>query len=520
MMQQTLNSAELDHTLTDKQYIESLFEIVDKKSEKVPFIYNPIQKRIDKSLKVDPNRKIINIIIKARKQGVSSLILGKFSARGLRFQYRRAVTVSHEGEATQRLFQRARFYIDNLPHKPNLGTESKKELNYSDTQSTHYIGTAGAKSFGRGDDITELHVSELDWWENPDMLTGLIEACLPGALIIIETTGNGYGSKTHQMVMKALKGEADYNVIFIPWFESPEYSIEAPGDFEPSVSELNLMDKFNININQIYWRRCKIRDMDAPELFPQEYPATIEEAFLTDQSPLVVLPMSLVQKAIESDNRRGNKRIMIACDVAGEGDDETVIYVIDRYMIQKEKTVILKSCDPYEISARIKLMFDEERAGLVVVDVIGEGAGVVANLKRMIGEDKVVGIQSASKLDDMEQVEAEEYRFYNVRAQMWWKARKLFRDNRPSIPQDPELITQLTNVRYKIKNGKILIEPKSELKKANRIGKSPDRADCLIYGLFYMDKCPEWTNEDWDSAEEPISAMYEQTNKLQDWETV
>lgn len=479
--------------LTDRQYIESLFSIVDKQSAAVPFIYNSVQEIVDSRITAVPGRKIINIIVKSRKQGCSSLVLAKFTSRCLRHKYRKAVTISHEQKSTERLLLRAKFFVDNLPVKVPLSGDSRQELSFKETQSSFWIGTAGSKAFGRGDDITDLHISELDWYEYPDVITGLIEAVVPGGTIVIETTGNGYGSKTHRMVERAQRGESDYNVIFVPWFASEEYYLDPPENFKPDQSELDLMRLYNLNLGQVYWRRCKILDMDAPELFPQEYPATIEDAFQTESSAQVVIPFEFVRPCAghDVDNRRGLERILISCDVAGFGDDRTVIYAIDRGRILYEHTVILRSCDPFEISARCELLFDQVSAGAVVVDTIGEGAGVVANLKRMIGEDKVFAFNSAERINEDDVQAVEGYEFGNRRSQAWWKARQLFRDNIPSIPDDPDLISELTNVRYTIKGGKIYIEPKSDLKKANRLGRSPDKADALIMGLFYMDRCPQ-----------------------------
>jgi hypothetical protein len=45
----------------------------------------------------------------------------------------------------------------------------------------------------------------------------------------------------------------------------------------------------------------------------------------------------------------------------------------------------------------------------------------------------------------------------------------------------PDLRSQLCAVRYDFRNGKILIEPKDEIKQ--RIGRSPDDADCYVMGV-------------------------------------
>ena len=49
---------------------------------------------------------------------------------------------------------------------------------------------------------------------------------------------------------------------------------------------------------------------------------------------------------------------------------------------------------------------------------------------------------------------------------------------------DAKLKGQLTTPVYAFRNGKILIEPKAEIKK--RLGNSPDRADAYVNGLYAL----------------------------------
>ena len=49
---------------------------------------------------------------------------------------------------------------------------------------------------------------------------------------------------------------------------------------------------------------------------------------------------------------------------------------------------------------------------------------------------------------------------------------------------DVKLKGQLTTPTYAFRNGKILIESKSEIKK--RLGNSPDRADAYVNGLYAL----------------------------------
>ena len=49
---------------------------------------------------------------------------------------------------------------------------------------------------------------------------------------------------------------------------------------------------------------------------------------------------------------------------------------------------------------------------------------------------------------------------------------------------DTQLKGQLSTPVYAFRNGKILIEPKADIKK--RLGRSPDRADCYVNGLWAL----------------------------------
>ena len=48
----------------------------------------------------------------------------------------------------------------------------------------------------------------------------------------------------------------------------------------------------------------------------------------------------------------------------------------------------------------------------------------------------------------------------------------------------PELRRQLTMPSYDFRNGRILIEPKDEIKK--RLQRSPDDADCYVMGVYEL----------------------------------
>ena len=161
-------------------------------------------------------------------------------------------------------------------------------------------------------------------------------------------------------------------------------------------------------------------------------------------------------------------------DVArGVGGDETVIMTgLGGYM-DEVFTSISDKVDQTAIKAQGLIHTRSVQA--TCIDDIGIGAGVTDMLQGYLGIEGIEGINVGKRSEDE--------RFFNLRAELWWNARCMFRDGKVSIKNDQRLIRQLQSVKYVTRNtGKIMIEPKTETKK--RLGESPDRADALILMLW------------------------------------
>ena len=154
-----------------------MFYIVDTEMKASPFLLNPPQERTNKEL------ANMDIVLKARQEGISSLIGARFLVDWLTIENVRCVIISHEDKATQRLFDRIKYFLDSmsrtwpgtLPYE--LKFNSRHEIVNKKLNSVFYIGTAGAKAFGRGDTINNLHISELALWpEQERTMIGLLQA--------------------------------------------------------------------------------------------------------------------------------------------------------------------------------------------------------------------------------------------------------------------------------------------------------------------------------------------------------
>lgn len=251
-------------------FIESCLFIVDKDSKKVPFLLNAVQKTYIK------NRTNRDIILKSRKMGFSTLLLALALHTCVFNENAKAVVVSHEGESTKRMFKRLKYMIQTSALPIKIGEDSSSSITFPNANSSCWIGTAGAKSFGRGDDISFLHFSEPAQYQNWDIVTGAMEALVNNAFVVLETTAQGSGNPYHDLWVRSANGTTSYKTHFYPWFMDPTYTVES-GPLELSADETKLL---GLTWGQVAWRRSKLREMPDPKLFPQEYPSNPNEAFL------------------------------------------------------------------------------------------------------------------------------------------------------------------------------------------------------------------------------------------------
>jgi hypothetical protein len=232
-----------------KRFIEERLTIIDKESAEVPFILNTIQ---NKYLLDDYTGN--DVILKARQQGFSSLILAMFTADFILKDNQRNVIVADIDDNATELLDRVKHFIgayeNTVGTKVPLKYNSKYELYNEVTKSRYTIGTAKNVDFGRSKTITNLHLSEFAFYLHPDKLfAGAMQAVVPSGRVIIETTANGY-NEFKKFWDECRLGERGFRALFYP---ASDFYDEAFLD---------------------------IKKKQLKELFPQEYPETATEAFL------------------------------------------------------------------------------------------------------------------------------------------------------------------------------------------------------------------------------------------------
>lgn len=177
-----------------------------------------------------------------------------------------------------------------------------------------------------------------------------------------------------------------------------------------------------------------------------------------------------------------NGQWMIGIDAAHMGDDESVI--TKRRGLLTLPQLAFRKVDGGELAARVEeecqlLELAGGEIGCIVVELDGAGVSCYDSLKRGKYADKVQGIHTGARQQDE--------RNYNLKAKLWRNGLDYLKVGGCSMPRSPELKTQLASVRYKYKDGLLLMEAKPDHKK--RIGRSPDHADSWI--LTHYDFSPK-----------------------------
>jgi len=217
---------------------------------------------------------------------------------------------------------------------------------------------------------------------------------------------------------------------------------------------------------------------DKKALWYEKQPALWETKVLGDfssEGTSNVIPLKWVLSAVDAEVDEGTGITKHGFDVARMGDDKCILTT------QVGKTILPqaswgKKKIPWSVG---KIMAETGLHEVVNVDACGLGSGAFDDLAEF--GHAAIGLDSASNAFD-------KIKFKNLRAEIWWNAREVFErqfeeGNVISIPDDPELIMDLTGLQYKpMLSGQYIMEAKEIYKK--RLGRSPDKGDSFVYCIY------------------------------------
>lgn len=295
-----------------RDFIEDNFLIDDMDTgAMIPFKFRDVQNKYYDTLCQTYNEGahfsgLRELILKARKEGFTSLILALFCAdiilnpNGVRY-----LEISYKDDATSQHYRRAKGYIMSFYRKVAMRTgkytndKALEKQIFSSINDGHefimahngasfYVGTASVKTGERGSNVHGVLFTEMAFYPNTDIIKAseIIEgtrSMVPVGMGMIfgESTANGY-NHFFETWTKAVNREVDYYPRFFSW------------------REFYTQEQFEII--------CK--GFTRKELIAQEFPDNPEAAFLTSGYP--------VFDVTKLSNYRKNPNMIQACRYQGE----------------------------------------------------------------------------------------------------------------------------------------------------------------------------------------------------------
>jgi phage terminase large subunit len=161
----------------------------------------------------------------------------------------------------------------------------------------------------------------------------------------------------------------------------------------------------------------------------------------------------------------------LGIDAAGYGDDPWVIW--PRQGLAHFKPLELRNPRPSEAAARVMKSKESFGSELEIFDDTGGWASGAIDCLITAGYSPIPVNFAGKALDS---------RFYNRRAEMWWKMAEAIKTG-AALPYIPHIIREFTTTTYTFKNGKFMLVDKEIIKKD--LGYSPNNADgcALTYAL-------------------------------------
>ena len=252
--------------LSDKDWrMANLYKVRNKQGKTVAFIPNEVQQEFYN------NRTNYDVVLKARQTTMSTAVIIDMLDECLFNENYFARTIADKQDNLKKLFGIAEFAYKHLPPlvKEMFPTQfaNRYELKFS-SNGSQYLVTLETHS----ESVNYLHFSEVSYIKNPEAIKESTETVMKGDnnKIVFESIANGtagVGEYFHALYTDAKTKKNNYKHHFFEWFKKFEYKLELDEEqrvlLEESLTakELGLIETFKLSLEQIAWRRWKIRDL-------------------------------------------------------------------------------------------------------------------------------------------------------------------------------------------------------------------------------------------------------------------
>lgn len=303
-----------------RDYAVAALKIADKDGNVVPLDFDGRPGQIKLADAIESQKAqglpVRIILVKSRQFGGSTAVQAYMTKTATTTSRRRILTVAHRLDTAESLFEMSDLMYESLPAdmRPPLGHRTKpargtKILHLGEKVGGRVVGwpnsrmsidTAEELGGGRGLTFTDIHMTEVAYWRDRRKALALLPTvgARPGTSVFLESTANGL-NWFHDFTQRAAQGLSEFIVVFVGWHEDPDCvrrfpTVEAREEFVADIGNINgkagpiaedepwLQEEFGCTPEQLYFRRTAIVDKcdGKIELFRQEFPATLNEAFV------------------------------------------------------------------------------------------------------------------------------------------------------------------------------------------------------------------------------------------------
>ncbi len=481
-------------------YAKACLRIRTKAGAIAPLTLNRSQRHVHDRLEaqIKSRGRVRALILKGRQVGISTYVGARFYWKVTHKFGFRAFILAHLDASSAALFDIAHRFHEQCPtpFRPATGRANVKELSFAELGGGYKVATAGSAEIGRGETLQLFHGSEVGHWQNAQRLSAGIQqaiADVAGTECVLESTASGIGNAFHAQWAAAMRGDSDFEAIFVPWYWHEEYQAVPDRDWCCPQAWAEYGSLYGISPQQVYWAWRKNRELavtvggsaDEPGwLFQQEYPANAEEAFQTSGADTFI-PTLAVMKARKA-TVEGYGPLIIGVDPARGGRDKTGI--IDRQGRRAGAHVCKRvnfGEDAMAVAGHVVHLRNELRREhdtiYIVIDATGLGGPIYDRLREQLPHEQIIGVNFGERADNSD-------RYLNRRSEMYDKMREWFADPAGvQVPDSDELHGDLTAIvrgpgatRFD-SAGRLVLEAKDHVRE--RLGFSPDLSDALALTL-------------------------------------
>ena len=292
--------------LKDKMWrLENLYVISTRRGKKSIFKMNRAQRHFI------ANKRPRNIILKSRQLGFSTLITLWILDYILFSPNKDGLAIAHTREEMSNIFdKKAKFAILNLPddlrNLINFKQNSKSKLQIAFKDSS--VSTFGVSTSGRSGCYQYVHISEFGKLAKAypqraeEVITGTFPAVPFDGEIFIESTAEGAVGRYYEMFMEAMENKARgvegvFQVEFYPHFYNWTWDDDEMALRKDIISVADMQPNNDINWPE-YQKLHSLTDKEMSFYYltwisvgkdinrlNQEYPTTIDEAFISTGKP-------------------------------------------------------------------------------------------------------------------------------------------------------------------------------------------------------------------------------------------